>query len=561
MASNHSPSELRRALTRHLPALKQAMGFSWLTSLLVLVPVVYMFEVYGRVVDAQSLSTLLWLLVLVSLAYAVMEVLDWARLEVMREASVAFDTQLAPRVFDVTVTHTQTATDLKTLREFFYSPGLMAALESPMALVFLLIMFALHPLLGAVTLISAMVQVGIGIGHHQRTQHDLTSLSKTQIASQSLANSSLQNAQLVQGMGMYQALHDRWRKVHDQFLQHQRTAMEHGGAFQAANKTFQLVLSSGLLGLGAWILMDGNLLGGPGMLIVASTIGARVVAPLGTLVTQWRQMVAAREAYLRTDKWLTQFPPKSKGMSLPAPTGELSVEALVAAAPNSNTPVLRGIQFAVKPGHMLAVIGPSGSGKTTLARLLVGVWPALSGKVRLDGADVYSWHKTELAPHMGYVPQTVTMYEGTVAQNLTRFETADNPQQAEAQRNRLLAAAQAVGMHEVLLALPQGYDTPMGADGQHFSGGQMQRLAIARALYGEPKVMVLDEANSHLDQQGEADLAQLLTYLKQKNTTLVVMTHRKSLLALADDVLVLRDGTQQLYGPKDEVLAKLGVTA
>jgi ATP-binding cassette subfamily C exporter for protease/lipase len=213
----------------------------------------------------------------------------------------------------------------------------------------------------------------------------------------------------------------------------------------------------------------------------------------------------------------------------------------------------------VKPGNMLAVIGPSGSGKTTLARLLVGVWPAMSGKVRLDGADVFSWHKTELGPHIGYVPQTVTMPEGTVAQNISRFETTDTPEEAAQQYKRLQAAAQALDLHEILRALPQGYDTPMGADGHTFSGGQLQRMAIARAIYGQPKLLVLDEANSHLDQQGEADLAQLLTQLKQQNTTLVVMTHRKALLALADQVLVLKDGTQQLYGPKDDVLAKLGV--
>ena len=305
--------------------------------------------------------------------------------------------------------------------------------------------------------------------------------------------------------------------------------------------------------------LDGSLLGGPGMLIVASTIGARAIAPLGAIVTQWRQVVAAREAYQRLDKWLTQYPPKSKGMALPEPIGVLSVEALVASAPNSNTPILRGLQFAVKPGNMLAVIGPSGSGKTTLARLLVGVWPAMSGKVRLDGADVFSWHKTELGQYMGYVPQTVTMPEGTVAQNISRFETTDTPEEAAQQYKRLQAAAQALDLHEILRALPQGYDTPMGADGHIFSGGQLQRMAIARAIYGQPKLLVLDEANSHLDQQGEADLAQLLTQLKQQNTTLVVMTHRKALLALADQVLVLKDGTQQLYGPKDDVLAKLGV--
>lgn len=565
MVSPHPHSELRRALNQQVPALKRAMGFSWLTSLMVLIPVVFMFEVYGRVVDSQSLSTLFWLLVLVTLAYGVMETLDWARLEVMREASEILDAQLAPQVFDITMGNTQPATDLKTLREFFYSPALMAALEAPTALVFLVIMFALHPLLGVVTSISALLQVGIAMRHHQRTHADLVGLSKTQMASQALANSSLQNAQLVAGMGLYEVLLSRWQKVHAQFLQHQAAAMEQGGSFQAANKTFQLVLSSGLLGVGAWILMDGNLLGGPGMLIVASTLGARAVAPLGAIVTQWRQVVAAHEAYLRLDKALTQYPLKRKGMALPVPTGFLSVEALVASAPGSNTPILRGLQFAVKPGQMLAVIGPSGSGKTTLARLLVGVWPALSGKVRLDGADVFSWDKTELGPYIGHVPQTVSLLEGTVAQNIARFETSDNAQEAAQQQERVHAAATAVGLHDLLTTLPQGYETLVGANSDNLSdglsGGQTQRIALARAIYSQPKLIVLDEANSHLDQQGEADLAQLLLALKQQNTTLVVMTHRKSLLALADQVLVLKDGTQQFYGPKDDVLAKLGVTA
>lgn len=240
MVSPHLHSELRQALTRYLPNLKTATGFSWLTSLLVLVPVIFMFEVYGRVVDTQSLSTLVWLLVLVTLAYGVMEVLDWARLEVMREASASFDLQLAPRVFEISMGSMQSATDLKTVREFFYAPALMAVLESPMALVYLVVMFALHPLLGFVTLLSALLQIFIGVTHHQRIQVHLVGMSKSQTSSQILASSSLQCAQLVEGMGMYAALHARWRKIHDQFLFHQRISMEHGERFKQRTKPFSL---------------------------------------------------------------------------------------------------------------------------------------------------------------------------------------------------------------------------------------------------------------------------------------------------------------------------------
>ena len=559
-----SGAELKSAILTQRQAFWQAGGFSWLTSLLVLVPVVFMFQVYGRVVDSQSLTTLFWLLVLVSLAYGVMEVLDWSRLEVMREASAEFDLALAPRVFDITFElnrsrgtsgNAQPMTDLKTIREFFYSPLLMALFETPMALVFLLLMFALHPLLGVVTLAGAVVQLGIGWGHHQRTHADLVGLSQAQVASQLLAHSSLQNAQVVQGMGMYKSLHARWLLVHEKFLQHQGSAMEHGGAFQAANKTLQLVLSSGLLGVGAWILMDGALFGGPGMLIVGSTIGARAVAPLGTLITQWRSLMAARQAYRRLDELLTQQPLQPPGMALPSPLGLLTVESLVAAAPKSNAPILRGLQFKVQPGQMLAVVGPSGSGKSTLAKLLVGLWPAMSGKVRLDSADVYKWSKAELGPHMGYVPQTVELFEGTLADNIARFEEGASPAE---RMQRVQEAAHASGLTDIVGQLPNSFDCRLGPEGQNLSGGQMQRVAIARAIYGNPKLLVLDEPNSHLDTQGEADLASLIAAQKNQGTTVVVMTHRKSLLALADHILVLAEGTQQLYGPRDDVLAKLG---
>ena len=560
MSPKNTQIELREVLLVHMPSLRQAMWFSWLTSLLILAPVAFMFQVYGRVVDSQSLSTLFWLLALVTLAYVVMEGVDWARHEVMREASAVFSQTLAPRVFDISRFSTQAAIDLKTLRDFFYAPALLAILEAPIALVFVVIMFALHPLLGFLSIVSALIQVLIAATQHQRSQADLRSLSRTQINSQKLAESSLRNAYVVQGMGMYEALHKQWRQTHEKFLSHQSAAMENAGLFQATNKTFQLILSSSLLGFGAWILMDGTLLGGPGMLIVASTIGARAIAPLGTVVMQWRSVIATQEAYLRLGDLLAQHPVKPNAMALPAPEGHLSVESLVASAPKSSAPILRGLQFNLKPGQVLAVIGPSGSGKSTLAKLLIGVWPTLSGKVRLDGADVFNWDKNELGPSIGYVAQTVELFEGTIGQNISRFETEDsNTLSTENLVKRIHSAAKAIGLHDLIETLPQGYDTQLGTDGHNLSGGQMQRVAIARAIYGQPQLLVFDEANSHLDPQGETDLSQLITSLKQQGKTIVVMTHRKALLALADQILVLRDGQQQLHGAREDVLTKLGL--
>ena len=289
------------------------------------------------------------------------------------------------------------------------------------------------------------------------------------------------------------------------------------------------------------------------MMIVASVLGGRMLAPLVQMVSQWRAVVNVRDAWRRLEQLLTQIPERPEAMSLPAPRGVLSVEHVIAGAPGSNAPILRGIAFALQAGEVLAVVGPSASGKTTLARLLVGLWPTVSGKVRLDGADVFSWDKLELGPYMGYLPQGVELLEGTLAENIARFGEVD--------MDKVQAAARAVGLHELILALPQGYDSPVGRDGAMLSGGQRQRVALARALYDDPVFVVLDEPNSSLDEAGDAALAQAIAELKARGTTFVIMTHRTSVLAVADKMLVLRDGTQQAFGPRDEVLAALNQAA
>jgi ATP-binding cassette subfamily C exporter for protease/lipase len=315
----------------------------------------------------------------------------------------------------------------------------------------------------------------------------------------------------------------------------------------------QQVLSSALLGLSAWLLLRNELAGGPAMMIVASIIGGRVLTPLVQMVAQWRAVVNARDAWGRLNVLMTMMPGREPGMPLPPPRGLVTVEQLVAGAPvppgQPPVPILRGLQFALQPGESLAVIGPSAAGKTTLARMLVGLWPAMGGKVRLDGADVHAWHKSELGPHLGYLPQGVELFEGTVAENICRFGPTQ-PDQVE-------AAARAVGLHEFILALPQGYDTPVGRDGAVLSGGQRQRVALARALYGEPALVVLDEPNSSLDEAGDAALNNALRGLKARGATVVVMTHRTSVLGAMDKVLLLVDGAQQAFGPREEVLAAL----
>jgi ATP-binding cassette subfamily C exporter for protease/lipase len=285
------------------------------------------------------------------------------------------------------------------------------------------------------------------------------------------------------------------------------------------------------------------------MMIIGSVLGGRVLAPLSQLVAQWNSVVNVRGAWSRLDMLLAQMPAKPEAMPLPAPKGVLTVEGLVAGAPGQQVPIVRGVQFALNPGEVLAVVGPSASGKTTLARLLVGLWPSMGGKVRLDGADVHSWDKTELGPYLGYLPQGVELLEGTLAENIARFGDVDMVQ--------VEAAARLVGVHELIMSLPQGYNSPVGRDGAMLSGGQRQRVGLARALYGKPVFVVLDEPNSSLDEAGDAALAAAIAALKQLGTTFVVMTHRTSVLGVADKMLIMRDGAQQAFGPRDEVLAAL----
>lgn len=558
MNPNQKPSELVEALLALKPYYRRAWGFALVAGLLMLTPTVYMMEVYDRVVNSRSHMTLWMLTLLIVLLYAVMEVLDWARAETMRAAGQALDERMAPRVFQAIYesnlqrngpSSVQPMNDFRTVRDFLHNPVLGAIMEAPVALVFLVLLFMMHPLMGWSSLVGAILQVGLTWMNERSTNPPLMAANRAAIGAQQYADGSLRNAEVIEAMGMLGRIHQRWVKKQREFLGLQAQASDKAGGFQAATKFVQTTLGSALLGLGAWLTLEGMLPAGGSMMIVGSVLGGRVLAPLVQMVSQWRMVVNMRDAWQRLDKVLTQFPAKPPAMPLPAPKGQLMVEAVVAGAPGSPVPILKGIAFGLSPGEVLVVVGPSASGKTTLARLLVGLWSASSGKVRLDAADVFSWNKLELGPHVGYLPQGVELLEGTLAENIARF--------GEISMAKVEAAARAVGLHEFIQSLPQGYESPVGRDGAMLSGGQRQRVALARALYGDPVLVVLDEPNSSLDEAGEAALASAIRLYKSRGTTFVVMTHRTSVLAVADKMLVLRDGAQQAFGPRDEVLAAL----
>lgn len=558
MNPNTSPSELHEALLTLRPYFVRAVAFSILASLLMLAPTWYMLEVYDRVVNSRNYLTLAMLTLLVLGAYAVMEVLDWARTEMMRDAGRKLDQTLSLRVFDAIFDANlkrrpggsiHPMNDFRQLRDFLQAPVLMAIMEAPAALVFLVLIFAISPVLGWSAVVGALLQTLLAWLTERSTQPPLAEASRSAMGAAQYADGSMRNAQVIESMGMLRDIHRRWMGKQREFLALQAQASDAAGGYQAISKFVSQVMGSALLGLGAWLLLRNMLNGGAGMMIVGSVLGARVLAPLGQIVSQWRSVVNVRSAWSRLSQLLALSPPRNDSMPLPPPRGRLTVETLVAGAPGTQVPILKGLAFSLEPGEALAVVGPSAAGKTTLARLLVGLWPAATGKVRLDGADVYTWDKAELGPHIGYLPQGVELFEGTLAENIARF--------GKVVPSKVEAAARAVGLHESIVALPQGYDSPVGRDGAMLSGGQRQRVALARAIYDEPVFVVLDEPNSSLDEIGDAALAQAITLMKGRGTTFVIMTHRASVLAVVDKMLVVRDGTQQAYGPRDEVLAAL----
>lgn len=559
MKHSQKRSELREAVASLKPYFVRAGWFSVACSLLVLAPSAYMLEVYDRVVSSRSHTTLAMLTLLVLGAYVVMEVLEWARAEVLRAASVELDQRLGRRIFDSIFEASlrripggtiQPMNDFRQVRDFLFSPVLLALMESPISLVMMVLLFLISPVLGWSALAFAVLQTLVAWLNERNTKPPLSLANSASVQAQQYADNTLRNAEVIESMGMLRDIHQRWQAKQQEVLSHQSVASERAGGFQAISKLVQNVLGSLLLGLGCWLLLHDKLNGGGGMMILASILGGRMLAPLVQVVSQWQSVITFRDAWGRLDSLLQALPAREPGMALPPPRGMLLVEQLVAVAPgNAAVPLLKGLQFAVAPGEVLVVVGPSAAGKTTLARMLVGLWPAQSGKVRLDGADVHTWDKARLGMHLGYLPQGVELFEGTISENIARF--------AQVEPAKVEEAARAVGLHEFILSLPQGYDSPVGPDGARLSGGQRQRVGLARALYGNPVFVVLDEPNSSLDDEGDAALAQAILQAKARGTTFVIMTHRTSVLGVADKMLVLQDGAQQLFGPRDEVMAAL----
>lgn len=529
--------------------------FTAVINLLMLAPALYMLQVYDRVLPSGNRMTLAMLTLMVVGLYLFSGLLEWMRGGLVIRLGAQLDMRLNPRVFDAAFeTHLKTANpaaaqalgDLTALRQFATGNALFAFFDAPWFPLYLLVVFLLHPWLGALAAVGAVLLLLLA-WLNQRLAHTLlTRAGKVALKASQQASGHLRQAEAIEAMGMLAPIRQRWRQQYVEFLSLQNRGSEKVALITAWSRTVRLMLQSLMLGVGALLAVRGDIT--PGMMIAGSILAGRVLGPVDQLIAGWKQWISAREAWRRLQILLTANPPRPARLALPAPLGALSVEQLTVAPPGSATPALLNVQFNLAAGKALGIIGPSGCGKTLLMKQLAGIHTPLSGCVRLDGADIHQYDKGTLGPHIGYLPQDIQLFSATLAENIARF----GPLEAE----KIVAAAKMAGIHELILRLPQGYDTRLGDGGRGLSGGQCQRVALARALYGLPHLLILDEPNSSLDKEGEEALCQAIVTLKQQGRTVVLVTHRPAILAITDYLIVLAAGRIQQQGESQGLLKK-----
>jgi len=531
--------------------------FSAAINILMLVPVIYMLQVYDRVMSSGSLATLTSLTILMTALLMSMGGFEWVRSRILISASNRLEKNLRKRVSEAAFKNTlmsggrgggaQPLSDLSSLRQFLTGNGLFAFFDAPWFPIYVAVMFMFHSWFGVAAIISGIIMVVLTYTNEVMTSKKLQEANALANRVSAQLGGSLRNAEVIAAMGMADDIRDRQESNSDQVLILQTEASSKAAIVSNISKSFRMIMQSLLLGMGALLALQGQI--SPGMVIAGSLLLGRALAPIDLLVGTWKSFSVARAQYARLGELLNTIPAEKETMSLPAPLGNLSAEQVVVVPPGSKVAAVKGVNLLLEAGEVLGVVGPSASGKSSLARALLGIWPAYSGNVRLDGADIAAWDRTELGPHIGYLPQDIELFDGTISENISRF--------GELSPEKIVAAAQLSGVHEMILQLPQGYDTVIGGAGGVLSGGQRQRIGLARAVYGNPKLMVLDEPNSNLDDQGEKELVEAINRFKEMGCTVIVITHRTMVLQSVDKILIMKDGVSAAFGPRDQVLASL----
>ena len=531
--------------------------FSLFINALMLVPTFYMLQVYGRVLTSGSIVTLVMLTIIMTILVATMGALELVRSRMMVRVSTKLDVLLSRDVYRASFKRAldsggmdasaQSLNDLTGLRQFMTGNGLFAFFDAPWLPIYIAVMFMFHPWYGWAALGSAIILLCLAALNEKMTGKALAEANKENISANLYTTKNLRNAEVIESMGMLNTLIHRWSARQKNVLMLQSVASDKGGAIASISKTFRMLIQSLILGLGAYLAVNHEI--SAGLVIAGSVLLGRALAPIDLIIGSWKGFISARSQYSRLNDILDKQKAESERMSLPTPEGHVQVENIIVSPPGSRTPVIKGISFTVPPGTVVGVIGPSASGKSTLARALLGIWVPQHGVVRLDGADIGNWDKNELGPHIGYLPQDIELFEGSISENIARFSTVD--------AKKVVIAAKVAGVHEMILQLPEGYDTIIGSDGVNLSGGQRQRIGLARAIYGNPRLIVLDEPNSNLDEVGEKALSIAIQQLKATGATIFVITHRTSILTQLDRLLVMNNGTLSMYGPREQVMTEL----
>lgn len=529
--------------------------FSLAINLLYLAGPLYMLQVYDRVVSSSSEITLLMLTIALLLAFAALAGLDAVRARVLTRTSIRLDHSIAPRVMTAAIhrpatiggARSQSLRDFDTFRQFITGSGIHAMFDLPWTPIYIVVIFGLHPFLGAFALGCSIILVAMAFLNESIVRPPLSESNEAASRSYGFTEMSLRNTEVVRAMGMTAGLLKRWSRDRSRMLERQVAASDRAATLQSMIRFLRLSMQSLILGLGAYLVIER--LTTAGAMFAASILLGRALLPVEQIVGSWRGLVSARGAFLRVRELLSASQPREAGLTLPRPEGRVSVEGLSFVAPGTSKPILRGVTFQIEPGEVLGIVGPSGAGKSTLARHIVGVQAPSAGAVRLDGAEVSRWIESSLGEHLGYLPQDIELFADTIAANICRFNRGEDKE--------IISAARLAGVHEMILRQPQGYDTEVGEGGAILSGGYRQRIGLARAVYGTPSLVVLDEPSSNLDADGDTALADCITQLKKRGTTVVIISHRPVTIGVVDKILLLREGVVEMFGPRSEILSRL----
>jgi ATP-binding cassette subfamily C protein len=551
-------AELKAARNESGGLLLAVFVFSIFVNILQLTGSLYMLQVYDRVLGSRSEATLVALSVLVVFLFLMMGVLDHVRGRVMARVGARFQDKLDRRVFEASMRRMSQAPsdpaaqaaqrDLESIQRLWASPVLLALFDIPWTPFFIAAIFIFHVYLGYLAIIGGIVLVILTVLNQTMTKSPMNRANMSTLQAERISDNLKAESEVVQALGMTGSGFDRWQKARGRALGESIQAADMGGAFSTLTRTFRMFLQSAMLGLGAWLVLRGEL--SPGAMIAGSILMGRALAPIETAVSQWAVVQRAQEGWRRLSDLFTRQPPEPARTALPRPRAVLEAQNLTVVPPGEQSAVLRMVSFRLEPGQALGVIGPSGSGKSTLARALIGAWRPAGGKVRLDGASLDQYDPDVLGSYMGYLPQRVMLFEGTIAENIARLNSSPDGE-------KVVEAAKKAAAHDMIVKLPDGYDTRVSALGGRLSGGQIQRIGLARAMYGDPVVLVLDEPNSNLDNEGSMALNLAIRSMKDAGRVVLIMAHRPAAIQECDLLMVMEDGTRRAFGPRDQVLREM----